>query len=320
MPAKICSDQEFISLWNKNPSIAEVSKVLGCHVRTANSKRRSIESRLGIILKSSDIRSPDFNITLPANGVRALVDMPNGCIIVGSDCHYWPDNISTGHRAFVHVVNELKPNIVVMAGDVFDGASISRHPSSGYEVRPNVKQELDACQDRLAEIEAVAGNAKLMWTWGNHDIRFSARIANQVGDAYKDVMGFNLPDHFPRWKFSTSIVVNNNTQIKHRNYNGVHSAYNATLRSGMSTVNGHLHSPKIFPWSDLTGTRYGVDCGSLADVWGEQFAYTEDGTRNHRSAFAILTYYNGKLMPPELCEVINEKEGLAFFRGKILKV
>jgi hypothetical protein len=320
MPAKICSDQEFIALWNKNPSIAEVSKVLGCHVRTANSKRRSIESRLGIILKSSDIRSPDFNITLPANGVRALVDMPNGCIIVGSDCHYWPDNISTGHRAFVHVVNELKPNIVVMAGDVFDGASISRHPSNGYEVRPNVKQELDACQDRLAEIEAVAGNAKLMWTWGNHDIRFSARISNQVGDAYKDVMGFNLPDHFPRWKFSTSIVVNNNTQIKHRNYNGIHSAYNATLKSGMSTVNGHLHSPKIFPWSDLTGTRYGVDCGSLADVWGEQFAYTEDGTRNHRSAFAILTYYNGKLMPPELCEVINEKEGLAFFRGKILKV
>jgi len=320
MPAKICSDQEFIALWNKNPSIAEVSKILGCHVRTANSKRRSIESRLGIVLKSCDIRSPDFNITLPANGVRALVDMPNGCIIVGSDCHYWPDNISTGHRAFVHVVNELKPNIVVMAGDVFDGASISRHPSSGYEVRPNVKQELDACQDRLAEIEAVAGNAKLMWTWGNHDIRFSARIANQVGDAYKDVMGFNLPDHFPRWKFSTSIVVNNNTQIKHRNYNGIHSAYNATLKSGMSTVNGHLHSPKIFPWSDLTGTRYGVDCGSLADVWGEQFAYTEDGTRNHRSAFAILTYYNGKLMPPELCEVINEKEGLAFFRGQVIKV
>jgi len=55
MPAKICSDEEFISLWNKNPSIAEISKVLGCHVRTANSKRRSIENRLGIILKSSDI-------------------------------------------------------------------------------------------------------------------------------------------------------------------------------------------------------------------------------------------------------------------------
>ena len=320
MPAKICSDEEFIALWNKYPSIAEISKVLGCHVRTANSKRRSIESRLNIILKSSDIRSPDFNITLPANGVRTLVDMQEGCIIVGSDCHYWPGDIATAHRAFVHVVNQLKPNIVIMAGDVFDGASISRHPSNGYEVRPTVKQELDACQDRLGEIEAVAGNAKLLWAWGNHDIRFSAKISNQVGDAYKDVTGFNLPDHFPRWKFSTSIMVNNNTQIKHRNFNGIHAAYNATLKSGMSVCNGHLHSLKVTPWTDLTGTRYGIDCGSLANVWGQQFGYTEDSSRNHRSGFAVLTYHNGKLMPPELCEVIDEDAGLAFFRGKIVKV
>jgi len=320
MPAKLCSDEEFISIWNNNPSVAEVAKILGCHIRSVNLRRRSIENRLGVILKATDKRSPDFNITMPANGVRALVDMPDGCIVVGSDCHYWPDDISTGHRAFVHVVNALKPNIVCMAGDVFDGASISRHPTNGYEVRPNVKQELDACQDRLAEIEAVAGNAKLLWAWGNHDLRFSARISNQVGDAYKDVVGFNLPDHFPRWKFSTSIVVNGNTQIKHRNYNGVHATYNAVLKSGMSTVNGHLHSPKVVPYSCLTGTRYGVDCGSLANVWGDQFAYTEDGTRNHRSAFAILTYHKGNLLPPELCEVINEEEGLAFFRGKIIKV
>jgi hypothetical protein len=320
MPAKLCSDDEFISLWNKNPSVAEMAKILNCHIRSVNLRRRSIENRLGVILKSPDRRSPDFNITMPANGVRAVVDMPDGCIVVGSDCHYWPDDIATAHRAFVHVVNMLKPQIVVMAGDVFDGASISRHPSSGYEVRPTVKQELDACQDRLAEIEAVAGNAKLMWTWGNHDMRFSARISNQVGDAYKDVVGFNLPDHFPRWKFSTSIMVNNNTQIKHRNYNGIHAAYNATLRSGVSTVNGHLHSLKVFPHTNLLGTSYGVDCGSLADVWGQQFAYTEDQTRSHRSGFVVLTYHNSKLMPPELCEVINEEEGLAFFRGKILKV
>jgi hypothetical protein len=320
MAARICSDEEFLSLWNKTPSVSEIAKILGCNIRSVNIKRRNLESKLGILLRSPDKRSQDFKITMPANGVRALVDMPDGCIVVGSDCHYWPDNISTGHRAFVHVVDMLKPEIVVMAGDVFDGASISRHPSNGYEVRPNVKQELDACQDRLAEIEAVAGNAKLMWAWGNHDLRFSAKISNQVGDAYKDVVGFNLPDHFPRWKFSTSIMVNNNTQIKHRNYNGVHAAYNAVLKSGMSTVNGHLHSPKVVPYSCLTGTRYGVDCGSLADVWGEQFAYTEDGTRNHRSAFAILTYYKGNLLPPELCEVINEEEGLAFFRGKIIKV
>ena len=78
MVAKVCSDEEFISLWNKNPSIAEIARVLNCHVRTANAKRRSIENRLGIILRSPDVRSPDFNLTMPANGVRALLDMPDG--------------------------------------------------------------------------------------------------------------------------------------------------------------------------------------------------------------------------------------------------
>jgi predicted phosphodiesterase len=315
-----CTTEEFISLWNKHGSAAELSKILNTGIRNVHARRRQIEINMGIQLKSCSPKSSDVKVTIPNNGVRVTVDMPNGCIVVGSDCHYWPDDISTAHRAFVKVIDEIKPSMIVMAGDVFDGASVSRHPKSGYESLPNVKQELDACQDRLAEIVAVAGNAKLHWTWGNHDIRFSSRIANQVGDTYKDVIGFNLQDHFPQWHFSTSIVVNNNTQIKHRNYNGIHAAYNATLKSGMSTVNGHLHSLKITPWTDLTGTRFGVDCGSLADVWGQQFAYTEDGTRNHRSGFAVLTYHNGKLMPPELCEVIDEEAGLAFFRGKIVKV
>jgi hypothetical protein len=130
----------------------------------------------------------------------------------------------------------------------------------------------------------------------------------------------NLTDHFAKWKFSTSIMVNENTQIKHRLYNGVHAAYNGTLKSGISTVNGHLHSLKVTPYTDLKGTRYGTDTGSLANVWGDQFEYTEDSTRNHRSGFAVLTYYNEKLLPPELCEVIDEDEGLVVFRGVVHKV
>jgi hypothetical protein len=133
-------------------------------------------------------------------------------------------------------------------------------------------------------------------------------------------MGMSLNEHFPLWRFSMSLMINGDVQIKHRLYNGIHAAYNATLKSGVSTVNGHLHSLKVTPWTDLTGTRYGVDTGSLADVWGEQFSYTEDGTRNHRSGFAVLTFHDGKLMPPELCEVIDEEEGLVYFRGVVIKV
>jgi len=320
MPKAILSDQEFVDLWNKVGSVAEIAKTLDMDYRSVFRRRRNVEKKLSVILSSGDKRSPNFRVTYPSNNVRTDVDLENGVIVVASDCHYWPGIVSTGHRAFLKIIKQLKPTMVIMNGDVFDGASISRHPVSGWQEMPNVKQELEACQERLNEVEKAAKGAALHWTWGNHDMRFNARLAAQVGDGFKGIVGMDLKDHFPMWKFSVSIMVNDHTQIKHRLYNGIHASYNATLKSGVSTVNGHLHSLKVMPWTDLTGTRYGVDTGSLANVWGDQFGYTEDSTRNHRSGFAVLTFYEGKLMPPELCEVIDEDEGLAYFRGEVMKV
>lgn len=319
MTIPACTEEVFISLWKEFGSAAEIARILGVTERKVHERRRRVEEKLHIKLMGFSHKSPDFQVTLPANGVRVKVDIEDGVIIVGSDAHYWPGIISTAHRAFVVAVKELNPKMVIMNGDAFDGANISRHPRTGWEVRPSVKQELEACRDRIGEIEAVAKNAKLHWTWGNHDIRWNSKLSSQVSE-FEGVIGMNLADHFPRWKFSTSVMVNNHTQIKHRNYNGIHAAYNAVVKTGMSTVNGHLHSLKVTPWTDLTGTRYGVDTGSLADVWGAQFEYTEDGTRNHRSGFAVLTFRNGKLLPPELVEVIDEEEGLICFRGQVVAV
>jgi hypothetical protein len=315
------TDDEFISTWGRLASAAAMAKTLGISERNVQARRKRIEERHGIKLVASAKNSPDAKIFYPENGVRATTEIDSGVILVASDCHYWPGVISTAHRSFVKLIKELKPKIVVINGDAFDGASISRHPAGGtWQALPSVKQELEACQDRLEEIQKAAKGAHLHWCWGNHDLRFNARIQQQVGDTFKGVMGMNLTEHFPLWRFSMSLMVNGNVQIKHRLYNGIHAAYNATLKSGVSTVNGHLHSLKITPWTDITGTRYGVDTGSLADVWGDQFSYTEDGTRNHRSGFAVLTFHEGKLMPPELCEVIDEEEGLVYFRGVVIKV
>jgi hypothetical protein len=290
MAKRICTDEEFIRLWNEHMSASIIAGVLGADVRTIHNLRRGVEARLKIELKSLAPNSPTFQVTLPPNGVRVNVAMEDGIIIVGSDCHYWPGIVSTAHRAVVTAIKELKPKMYVLNGDGFDGAGISRHPRTGWEARPNVKQELEAVQDRTKEIEDVIGNGKLHWTWGNHDIRFNSKLSAMVPE-FQEVAGFNLTDHFPRWKFSTSVMVNDHTHIKHRQANGIHAAYNNTVKAGITLVTGHLHSLKVTPWTDMNGTRYGVDTGTLADPWGPQFEYTEDGTRNHRSGFAILTFY-----------------------------
>lgn len=315
------TDSEFIAAWAKLGSAVAVADHLKIDVRNVHKRRRSLEAREGIKLVAVAKNSPDAKILYPTNGVRATTEIDSGVVMVASDCHYWPDVISTAHRAFVKLVKDLSPKIVVINGDAFDGASISRHPAGGtWQALPSVKQELEACQDRLEEIQKAAIGAQLHFCYGNHDLRFNARLQQQVGDTFKGVMGMSLAEHFPLWRFSMSLMINGDTMIKHRYHNGVHAIYNNVLKSGASMVTGHLHSLKCTPFTDYRGTRYGVDTGTLAPVDADAFTYSEDAPKNHRSGAAVLTFYEGKLMPPELIEVIDEDEGLVYFRGQVIKV
>lgn len=258
-------------------------------------------------------------IVFPADGVRIRVKIDTGVVVVGSDAHYWPGIVSTAHRAAVELVRELKPDLYILNGDGFDGATVSRHPRIQWEKRPTVKEELEAAQDRQAEIEKAIKTGETMWTYGNHDMRFNSMLSAAVPQ-FEGIPGFQLADHFQRWKFCTSVMINEHTIVKHRWHNGVHATWNNVLKSGTSIVTGHLHALQVRPYTDYRGTRYAVDTGTLASVNSPQFSYSEDAPSNHRSGLAVLTFYKGRLMPPELAEVIDEDNGLVFFRGRVVSV
>lgn len=319
MAQPACNDSEFIALWTRLQSAAAVAKALDVDVRSVHTRRRKIEAKYGMQLAANDPRSPDFQVTLPENGVRAGVEIENGVILIGSDAHYRKGIRTAAHRGFVVAAKELRPKMIVMNGDALDGPTIGKHGRIMWESQPTVKDELEAITDRLGEVEAVAGNAKLHWTWGNHDMRFNSRLSAHAAQ-FEGIRGFNLADHFLRWKFSTSIMVNEHTMIKHRWHLGIHATYNNVLKSGTSMITGHLHSLGVRPYTDYNGTRYAVDTGTLAAPDGPQFTYGEDNPANHRSGFAVLTFYKGKLLPPELVEVIDEEVGLICFRGQVVKV
>lgn len=304
------SDEEFLLVWKKHKNAAEVANSLGLNLRTVQRRRKSLEGRYGEVLKGSHHNSPTF--TMREHSPRVDCEMSNGVILVASDAHYWPGVESTAHKAFVKAIKELKPSIIVMNGDLFDGSSISRFPKQGWGSSPNVKQELEAVSVRLDEIEAVAGNAKLWWTMGNHDMRFESRLAQNVPE-FEGVAGFTLKDHFPRWNMCMSLFVNKNLMIKHRFRNGVHATWNNTLYSGVSICTGHLHRLQATLFTDYHGTRWGIDTGTLAEVDGDHMHYGEDNPTNHCSGFSVLTIVDKKLIYPEFCSVHDEK---AFFRGK----
>lgn len=306
-------DYDFIQSFRK-VGATKTGKAFGMTERSVYARRDRLERKYSIrIVPPHGPKRPT-----ESHPQRATFNIKNGTVIVGSDAHYWPGKPSTAHRAFVKLIKELKPSAVVMNGDAFDGASISRHPPIGWEDAPTVQEELECVQGRLGEIEDAAGRAQRFWPLGNHDARFETRLAT-VAPEYAKVVGVHLSDHLPGWQPCWALWVNSDVVIKHRFRSGDHAPWNNTLRSGKSIVTGHLHSLKVVPYSDYNGTRFGVDTGCLADPYGPQFVdYSEDNARNHRSGFVVLTFDGGRLMWPEVVHVIGENE--VEFRGKRIKV
>ena len=250
---------------------------------------------------------------------RIELEIKDGIVLVGSDAHYFPGEASTGHKAFCKFAKLLKPSHIVMNGDAFDGASISRHPSIMWEHNPSVEDELKAVNLRLSEIVSAASkNTTFLWPLGNHDQRFETKLST-VAPEYKGISGFHLKDHVdPCWLPCWSIWINHGVVIKHRSGSGFNAVQSATVSTGKTIITGHLHSLRVSPYTDYSGTRFGVDTGTLADINGPQFKYLEDGHRNWRSGFIVLTFRQSKLMWPEIVHVIAKDQ--VEFRGQIYQV
>ena len=259
---------------------------------------------------------------------RRTCEIENGCVLIGSDAHYWPGDASTAHRAFVAAIRELQPVAVIMNGDVIDGARVSRWAPGHWDdlaSQPALVDELATAQTRLREIRAAcAPDTLLFWPMGNHDARFEKYLIQAAPEAV-GIHGTRLKDHFPDWLPCWDVLVNEHDPapllVKHRFKGGEYAPRNNTLKAGVSVVTGHLHSLAVYPFSDLRGTRWGVDCGTLAVPHGPQFVnYTEDNPVNWRSGFTVLTFAEGRLLWPELVHVIDEAAGLICFRGEVWEV
>lgn len=324
MATRTLSDEEFIALWRRLPSATRIAEVTGMNVRAVHTRRASIEGRLGVLLPSA-IRvgsnsdgGATIKMVMSARRDINQLEIDNGVVLVGSDAHYTPGVVSTAHKALCNLACDLGPQLsaVILNGDILDGGQISRHPRGGWNALPNVKQELEAVQERVAEIEgAVASGVRLMRTYGNHCARFEARLAAQVPE-YEGVAGFTLREHLPAWTDSLRIDINDDTVVIHDWHSGLHSGWNDVLKGGCSVITGHTHELGFKAHVGFKErVHFGVKTGMLAEDDQPQFDYRKGKPgMNWRSGFAVLTWVDGLLLQPEFCAV--ESDGRAWFRGK----
>jgi hypothetical protein len=311
-----CSDEEFMRLFN-DMGAAKLSRHLGVGERRVYDRRRRLETKYSAV-----IPAPGEPIKFKYPG-RLDADLRSGTVLVGSDFHIWPGEESTCLRAFKKFVGDIKPDIVILNGDVMDLPKISKYPQN-WEKSPDPWEEIEAAQDHLSDIvQRCKRGSRKIWTIGNHDQRFEASIANSAPQ-FKNVKGVHLADHFSVWEKAMSLMINfdieaSRTMVKHRLAGGMHATYNNVKKAGTHVVTGHLHAQNVRSVSDYRGfDLVGFDTGCVAEKNHRAFAYTEDAPVDWRSGFGLLTYLDGRLMPPEMITKWNNNS--VTFRGEVVKV
>ena len=234
------------------------------------------------------------------------VDLDDGSILIGSDAHIWPYNDTIMMKAFALASKKLKPKVIVLNGDILDGARVSRHGSLLGQAAPKLTHELTAVH---RWIDTLYRAPTRIWTMGNHDQRVDNYLANNAPEL--DDYAGRLSDRFPDWTFCWAATINN-LEVRHRFRSGIHAGWNSALHSGISTVTGHTHQLQVTAVRNRNGTHWGIECGMLGDPAHKAFEYTEGQTNRTQAGFVVITFRNGIMMPPETCELVD---GRPVFRG-----
>jgi len=235
------------------------------------------------------------------------IDINDGTVFIGSDAHIWPHNETIMMKAFAKLSKELKPKVIVLNGDILDGARVSRHGSLLGQNAPKLTAEINAAHKW---INTLYQSAICIWTMGNHDQRVDNYLVNNAPEL--DDYAGRLSDRFPNWTFCWATIINN-LEVRHRFRSGIHAGWNAALHSGISTVTGHTHQLQVTAIRNRNGTHWGIECGMLGDPFHKAFEYAEGLTSRAQSGFVVITFNNEIMMPPETVELID---GRPVFRGK----
>ena len=314
MPAPLQDDQRFLETIEASASWTEAARALGyTNLRALLKRRRRFESQYsvklspGVKASKHEWHPQAFQYTHPKE---------YDAILYG-DSHVWPDEYETpAYEALLTLAREIKPRVCVDMGDSIDGATISRHMRHGWHHRPTLKQEFDANKKFRARIDAaLPRDCRKIWLLGNHDMRWMGKLSNVLPE-FEGLPGTELSHLFPDWKFARSLVLNDTLLCLHRFNSGTHAGYNNTVRTGVSTATGHDHKLEARAFTDFRGLRFGIRTGTLANIYGPQFEYTEQQPVDWCPGF-IVVHFDGEQIWPEVVFVTRNEFR---FRGRTYQV
>lgn len=202
--------------------------------------------------------------------------------LVGGDLHF-PHHHEGAFEVFLGLVDIIKPDELVLNGDIWDFSQIGRYPQKPQSIR-GMQEDLDECREKvLARVNASAPDATKRLILGNHEEgrwqRYlwtrapelaSLRCLTMEALLGMAEMGWSWQP-FEYWPTDSLIITHGD---RHTNTLGGGSAMSARkemIDMGCSGVSGHTHHAGAFFRQDRVGYRVWYEAGCLCD-WSKMQA------------------------------------------------
>jgi predicted phosphodiesterase len=213
---------------------------------------------------------------IPTHSGLYRVDKPYRKIAVLSDLHI-PYHDVRNLEVAIRYLEDWRPDLVVLNGDIFDCYSISRF-SKHPDRRECLQDEFDIGRPWLKRIDAIETDQKkpadVYAGEGNHDYRLMRHIMENPGFFKLRALEFRNAAELPsRWTWLANQyhLRIGSLSIVHGDIRGggggKYCAANLLARLKSSVIHGHFHRSQSYWEPDYEGNvRAGWGSGHLADV------------------------------------------------------
>lgn len=195
-----------------------------------------------------------------------------------SDLHC-PFHDMAAWRAVIAFVRDFRPQLVLLAGDLFDCYSISSHDQDPGRA-DCIQDEFDAAQPLWAELDDACKDATVVYWKGNHEERIDRMQREKRGLFRLRSLELPVAAEMPkRWayypnqtRYKLGALSCLHGDLKGRGTASMHAAAGMLRKLRTTCLFGHLHRFQTFYETNADGTvRAGFASGHLCDV--EQAKY-----------------------------------------------
>jgi hypothetical protein len=211
--------------------------------------------------------------------------------LIYSDAH-----VPFEKKEYLDLVNEIgrtiRPHGIAVIGDFGDLLSVSSHPKLPHHYRWQLKDEVEAVNARLDQIDAIGAKERRFFI-GNHDIRGQRTAMKQMIGLYDSLD----PVHLYKLKERGWISHAYQEHAQIGKIWGVHDSGNSGKYAvwqngdmfGASTMQGHVHNAGCQYFGTVLGERHvSATLGWLGDERYAEYLAPIKKTRNWQHAFGVM--------------------------------